>query len=79
MKPSMNARGDALACAGNPFATWLDEVGQGSHGNVYERAFEKFGLPLAIRTENGIPLASPSAFFGLSKLSVWWLRPDTRV
>jgi putative transposase len=33
-----------------------------------------FGLPLAIRTDNGIPFASRSAFFGLSKLSVWWLR-----
>jgi putative transposase len=31
-------------------------------------------LPLAIRTDNGTPFASNSAFFGLSKLSVWWLR-----
>jgi putative transposase len=42
--------------------------------SVFERAFKDFGLPLAIRTDNGIPFASPSAFFGLSKLSVWWLR-----
>jgi putative transposase len=41
---------------------------------VFERAFKDFGLPQAIRTDNGIPFASPSAFFGLSKLSVWWLR-----
>jgi putative transposase len=41
---------------------------------VFQRAFEQFGLPLAIRTDNGIPFASASAFFGLSKLSVWWLR-----
>jgi putative transposase len=41
---------------------------------VFERAFRDFGLPLAIRTDNGIPFASRSAFFGLSKLSVWWLR-----
>jgi putative transposase len=41
---------------------------------VFERAFKDFGLPLAIRTDNGIPFASRSAFFGLSKLSVWWLR-----
>ena len=31
-------------------------------------------MPLSIRTDNGIPFASRSAFFGLSKLSVWWLR-----
>ncbi len=41
---------------------------------VFERAFKDFGLPLAIRTDNGVPFASRSAFFGLSKLSVWWLR-----
>jgi putative transposase len=41
---------------------------------VFERAFKDFGLPLAIRTDNGVPFASASAFFGLSKLSVWWLR-----
>ena len=41
---------------------------------VFERAFKDFGLPLSIRTDNGVPFASRSAFFGLSKLSVWWLR-----
>jgi putative transposase len=41
---------------------------------VFERAFKDFGLPLSIRTDNGTPFASASAFFGLSKLSVWWLR-----
>jgi putative transposase len=41
---------------------------------VFERAFKDFGLPKAIRSDNGIPFASRSAFFGLSKLSVWWLR-----
>ena len=30
--------------------------------------FKEFGLP------NGIPFASPNALFGLSKLSIWWLR-----
>ena len=41
---------------------------------VFERAFKDFGLPRAIRSDNGAPFASNSAFFGLSKLSVWWLR-----
>src|ERR1700682_3820380 len=41
---------------------------------VFERAFKDFGLPLSIRTDNGTPFASASAFFGLSELSVWWLR-----
>jgi transposase InsO family protein len=41
---------------------------------VFERVFKEFGLPKAIRTDNGVPFASPNALFGLSKLSVWWLR-----
>jgi len=41
---------------------------------IFERAFKDFGLPAAIRTDNGVPFASGNALFGLSKLSVWWLR-----
>lgn len=41
---------------------------------VFERIFKEFGLPRAIRTDNGVPFSSPNALFGLSKLSVWWLR-----
>jgi putative transposase len=41
---------------------------------VFESAFKEFGLPRAIRTDNGVPFASPNALFNLSKLAVWWLR-----
>jgi putative transposase len=41
---------------------------------IFERAFKEFGLPGAIRTDNGIPFASPTALYRLSKLAVWWLR-----
>jgi putative transposase len=41
---------------------------------VFESAFKEFGLPCAIRTDNGVPFASPNSLFNLSKLSVWWLR-----
>ena len=41
---------------------------------VFERTFKEFGLPQAIRTDNGVPFASGQALYGLSKLSVWWLR-----
>ena len=30
--------------------------------------------PAAIRSDNGVPFASPNGLFNLSKLSVWWLR-----
>jgi putative transposase len=42
--------------------------------NTFERAFRDFGLPRTIRTDNGVPFSSAHALFGLSKLSVWWLR-----
>jgi transposase InsO family protein len=41
---------------------------------AFERLFQERGLPLAIRSDNGVPFASPNALFNLSKLSVWWLR-----
>src|SRR5439155_11712925 len=41
---------------------------------VFERTFKEFGLPYVIRTDNGVPFASAHAIYGLSKLSVWWLR-----
>src|SRR4029453_1464760 len=41
---------------------------------VFERTFKEFGLPRVIRTDNGVPFASAHAIYGLSKLSVWWLR-----
>ncbi len=46
---------------------------------VFKRAFKDFGLPDAIRTDNGVPFASSHALFGLSKLSVWWLRLGIRI
>lgn len=42
--------------------------------NVFERLFKERGLPQAIRTDNGIPFASGNSLFGLTRLSVWWLR-----
>jgi putative transposase len=41
---------------------------------AFERTFKEYGLPQAIRTDNGVPFASGHALYGLSKLAVWWLR-----
>ena len=57
-----------LACRGLP-----NIKGHGARP-VFEHAFREFGLPRAIRTDNGVPFASPNALFNLSRLSVWWLR-----
>ncbi len=39
----------------------------------FERLFEQYGLPQAIRSDNGAPFAHTQALFGLSRLSVWWV------
>ena len=39
----------------------------------FERVFREYGLPAAIRSDNGAPFAS-IGLGGLSQLSVWWLR-----
>jgi len=41
---------------------------------AFERLFKDRGLPLSIRSDNGVPFASANALFNLSKLAVWWLR-----
>lgn len=41
--------------------------------NEFTKLFIKYGMPIAIRTDNGTPFAS-NALAGLSKLSVWWLK-----
>lgn len=40
---------------------------------VFEAAFREYGLPLAIRTDNGVPFATTTVG-GLSRLSIWWLK-----
>ena len=41
---------------------------------AFDRLFAERGLPSAIRSDNGLPFASPNGLYNLSKLSVWWLR-----
>ena len=62
-----------LACEG------LESVKERGAFPVFERTFKDFGLPAAMRTDNGVPFASAHALFGLSKLSVWWLRLGIRI
>ena len=46
---------------------------------MFDRTFREFGLPTTIRTDNGVPFASPTALYRLSKLAVWWLRLGIRI
>lgn len=52
----------------------LESTRQALAFTVFDRLFAERGLPVAIRSDNGVPFAGPNALFNLSKLSVWWLR-----
>ncbi len=41
--------------------------------HVFEQVFHEYGLPTAIRTDNGVPFAT-TGIHGLSQLNVWWMR-----
>lgn len=43
----------------------------------FEWAFREFGLPDALRTDNGVPFAGRGVT-GLSRLSVWWIKLGIR-
>jgi len=40
---------------------------------IFEAAFREYGMPQAIRSDNGAPFAS-RAIAGLSRLAVWWMK-----
>jgi transposase InsO family protein len=56
-----------LTCEG------LDDTKTLGAWRVFEATFRRYGLPNAIRSDNGTPFASQS-IAGLSRLSVWWMK-----
>ncbi|MAX53581.1 MAG: IS481 family transposase [Methylophaga sp.] len=56
-----------LACIG------LKTTATDSTRRCFEQVFREFGLPLRIRSDNGVPFASKAAG-GLSALSIWWIK-----
>ena len=61
-----------ILCCQPMRSTELIEVGK-----VMEQVFKKYGLPEAIRSDNGVPFAS-TGVGGLTKLSVWWIKMGIR-
>ena len=54
--------------------TWIDDP---RVRPIFESAFAEFGLPDAIRTDNGPPFATVAPG-GLSRLAIWWLKLGIR-
>jgi putative transposase len=57
-----------FACQG------LDGTRSRDSKRVFTRAFQEYGLPEWIRSDNGVPFSSPHSLSRLSRLSVWWIR-----
>jgi putative transposase len=51
----------------------LDNARSETVQKAFERLFERYGLPEAMRSDNGSPFASRQAVHGLSRLSAWWV------
>src|SRR6478609_9285824 len=59
-----------------PVSVSLPGGGEDRHGasaGGFEAVFREYGMPEAIRTDNGAPFAS-TAIAGLSRLAVWWMK-----
>jgi len=52
----------------------LESVREETAITAFEQLFKERGLPAAIRSDNGVPFASPNGLYNLSKMAVWWLR-----
>lgn len=52
----------------------LNSTAEGPCFPVFEQAFKEYGLPVAIRSDNGCPFASGMSLWNLTRLSVWWIR-----
>ena len=42
--------------------------------SIFEQTFKEYGVPTAIRSDNGVPFASGNSTWNLTRLSVWWIR-----
>ena len=55
----------------------LTSTSRGEAWPVFEEAFQQYGLPDAIRSDNGTPFVSPG-WLGLTRLAVWWIKLGIR-
>lgn len=52
----------------------LESTKQDEAFGVFKSCFIKYGMPKIIRSDNGVPFASSSSIYGLTKLSLWFVK-----
>lgn len=52
----------------------LESTRQEEAFEVFKSSFAKYGMPKIIRSDNGVPFASSSLIYGLTKLSLWFVK-----
>jgi putative transposase len=57
----------------------LSSTAENTCFSVFEEAFQEYGLPTAIRSDNGVPFACGNSLWNLSKLSLWWIRLGIKI
>jgi transposase InsO family protein len=58
--------------------TALDTTAVAPARTQFQHLFREYGLPRAVRTDNGVPFAQPNAVGHLGALSYWWIRLGIR-
>ena len=46
---------------------------------IFEEIFQEYGLPDAMRSDNGGPFACSNALWSMSRLSIWWIRLGIKI
>jgi putative transposase len=62
------------------YSRYILDIGALTHGTTeqvrrrLEDCFERYGMPLYMRSDNGAPFSASEALRGLSELAVWWIK-----
>jgi transposase InsO family protein len=62
------------------YSRYILDIGALTHGTTeqvkrrLEECFERYGMPLYMRSDNGAPFSASEALRGLSELAVWWIK-----
>lgn len=62
------------------YSRYIIDIAALTHGSTeqvqerFEQCFERYGMPIYMRSDNGSPFCASQALQGLSQLAVWWIK-----